>query len=142
MDIFSTIRKLLSYKEITKNIELMDMILDLQKNVSDLIQEKMQLLEEVNQLQKNDMHKQEIKYHKENAEINNSVYKLKGKKDTTGKDLVFCLNCLYDKEKVSIMSYGIIKEGNRMRDIISNTQYVLNEPIYGYICQCCSNNVH
>ena len=130
MSIVEKFRKLMALPEVVQNVELTEQL----KNIYD---DYFALLEKNNDMSARLRELDDISEIKKKAKINSGFYTLDGVKDIHGKEICFCLNCLYEHKLQIPMMYGIIERG--IQEYYSGE--VITNNLYGLICKKCGTKL-
>ncbi len=130
MSIAKKFRKIMALPEVIQNVELTEQL----KNLYD---DYFELLEKNNEMSAKLREINDVSEIKKNAKINTGFYTLDGVKDIHGKEICFCLNCLYEHKLQIPMMYGIIERG--IQEYYSGEKITNN--LYGLICKKCGTKL-
>lgn len=123
-------RKALALPEVIQNVELTGIL-------KELYIDHLELLEKNNELKEKLKNLEDISNIKKNAKVKNGFYTLDNVKDIDGKEICFCLNCLYEYGLQIPMTYGIIERGTK--EFYSGRTFI--PTTYGITCQKCGTRL-
>lgn len=125
-----TFRKVMALPEVIQNVELTI-------KLKEIYTDYLELLEKNNELNSQLRDFEEISNIKKNAKINSGFYTISEIKDIKGKEIPFCLNCLYEHRLQIPMMYGIIERGTM--EAFSGETIIPN--LFGLICRKCDTKL-
>jgi len=123
-------RKALALPEVIQNVELTGVLKELYTDYLELLEKSNELRERLDKLE-------EIAEIKKKAKIKNGFYTIADIKDVDGKELQFCLNCLYEHGVQIPMAFGIIERGKQ--DLLSGRTII--PTYYGISCKKCGTKL-
>ena len=123
-------RKIMALPEVIQNVELTEQL-------KDIFVAYFELLEKNNEMSAKLKEIDDISEIKKNAKINSGFYTLDGVKDIHGKEIHFCLNCLYEHKLQIPMVFGVIERG--IQEYYSGE--VVKKSLYGLSCKKCGTKL-
>lgn len=130
MNILEKFRKLLAMPEVAENIELKAKMGEIYTDYLEQLDKNHELSSKVRELE-------DIADIKKHAKIDSGFYTIDGVKDIYGKELRFCLNCLYEHNLQIPMMYGIIERG--VEEYFSGREIKPN--LFGLTCRKCNTKL-
>lgn len=124
------IRKIMALPEVIQNVELTEQLKDIFAAYFELLEKNNEMSEKLKEID-------DISEIKKNAKINSGFYTLEGVNDIHGKEICFCLNCLYEHKLQIPMTFGIIERG--IQEYYSGE--VLKKNLYGLSCKKCGTKL-
>lgn len=123
-------RKIMALPEVIQNVELTEQL-------KDIFVAYFELLEKNNEMSAKLKEIDDISEIKKNAKVNSGFYTLDGVNDIHGKEICFCLNCLYEHKLQIPMTFGIIERG--LQDYFSGE--TIKDNLYGLSCKKCGTKL-
>lgn len=125
-----TFRKVLALPEVVQNVELTG-------TLKELYTDHLELLEKNNKLKEKLKKLEEVADIKKKAKVKNGFYTLDNVKDVDGKEIPFCLNCLYEYGLQIPMTFGVVEKGIQELD----SGKTVRPTTYGISCKKCGTHL-
>ena len=125
-----TFRKVMALPEVMQNVELAGVLKELHTDY-------LELLEKYNETKKKLNDLGSIADIKKKAKVKNGFYTIEDIKDNEGKEIPFCLNCLYEYGLQIPMLFGVIERGKQ--DLLSGRTVI--PTTYGFSCKKCETKL-